>query len=99
LGLTLTRLGKPAEGELYLREVLEIRKRVLPADDVSILITESSLGECLTAEKRYKEAETLLAPSYEGMKSKLGEQDPRTVEARQRLQKLHEMSGNPNLRS
>ncbi|HYW71721.1 MAG TPA: protein kinase [Pyrinomonadaceae bacterium] len=90
LGLSLTRLGKPAEGEPYLREALETRKKILPPDDVFILLSESALGECLTAEKRYQEAEKLLADSYEGIKSKLGDQDPRTLEAHRRLLNLRE---------
>src|ERR1051326_636844 len=99
LGLTLTRLGKPTEGEPYLREALETRKKIFSPDDVSVLLSESSLGECLTAEKHYPEAEDLLTASYEGIKSKLGEQDPRTIEAHQRLLKLYEVSGKLSSRS
>jgi hypothetical protein len=53
--------------------------------------TESSLGECLTAQKRYGEAEPFLISGYNGLKAKLGDQDPRVIEARQRLDKLHQL--------
>jgi tetratricopeptide (TPR) repeat protein len=91
LGLTLTREGKAAEGEPYLREALAIRKKILPTDSFMIPSTESSLGECLTAQKRYGEAEPFLISGYNGLKAKLGDQDPRVIEARQRLDKLHQL--------
>jgi serine/threonine-protein kinase len=89
LGLTLTREGKPAEGEPYLREALTIRKKILPPGDFMIPYAASALGECLTVEKRYGEAEPLLLDSYNELKSKLGGQNKRTIEARQRLAKLY----------
>jgi serine/threonine-protein kinase len=99
LGLTLTRLGRPAEGEPYLREALESRKKTLAPDDVLILFSESSLGECLTAERRYDEAEKLLTSSYEAIKLRLGDQDPHTLESHQRLLKLQEARLKPTAQS
>lgn len=93
LGLTLTRAGKAVEGESYLRETLAIRKKTLPPDSFAIPLTESALGECLTAQKRFAEAEPLLTDGYNGLKAKLGEQDARTLESLQRLAKLHEDRG------
>ncbi|HEX3086629.1 MAG TPA: tetratricopeptide repeat protein, partial [Pyrinomonadaceae bacterium] len=89
LGLALTRNGKPAEGEPFLREALESRKKLLPADDVYIFITESSLGECLTAQRAYAQAEPLLLSGYTGIKTKLGEKNSRTIEALKRLVSLY----------
>lgn len=89
LGLTLTRGGKAVQGEPYLREALEIRKKILPAGDVYISISESALGECLTAQKHYPEAEPLLVNGYNGVKGSLGEKDPRTIEALRRLVTLY----------
>jgi eukaryotic-like serine/threonine-protein kinase len=97
LGLTLTREGKAAEGEPYLREALAMRRKILPLDNFIIPYTESALGECLTAQKRYEEAEPLLTDGYTGLIWKLGEKDVRTVEARQRLEKLYELWGKPDL--
>lgn len=96
LGLTLTRVGKAVEGEPYLRETLAIRKKILPPDSFALPLTESALGECLTAQKRFAEAEPLLTDGYNGLKAKLGEQDARTLEARQRLAKLDEAWGKPD---
>lgn len=90
LGLALTRAGKPADGESHLREALEIRRKVLPDGDPLTSMSESALGECLTAQKRYAEAEPLLLHGYESLKSTVGEQDHRTLEARERLAKLYE---------
>jgi eukaryotic-like serine/threonine-protein kinase len=97
LGLTLTRDGKTEEGEPYLREALAIRKKSLPSDSFMIPSTESALGECLTAQKRYAEAEPLLTDGYNALKSKLSDQDRRVIEARQRLLKLYELWGKPDL--
>lgn len=97
LGLTLTREGKAAEGEPYLRDALAIRKKILPPGDVVISGTESSLGECLTAQKRYAEAEPFLIDSYNELKAKLGDENKRTVETRQRLVKLYESWEKPDV--
>jgi hypothetical protein len=51
---------------------------------------EGALGECLTTEKRFAEAEPLLLRSYAETKNNLGEQDSRTMEAHQRLKILYE---------
>jgi tetratricopeptide (TPR) repeat protein len=96
LGLALTREGKAVEGEAYLREALAIRKKVLPPGDSMIPYTASALGECLTVQKRYAEAEPLLVDSYRELKVKLGDQDKRTIEARQRLAKLYDAWENPD---
>jgi serine/threonine-protein kinase len=81
LGLALTRAGKPAAGEPYLREALSLRRKSLAPDHWALANTESALGECLTGLKRYTEAEPLLLKSYPTLKSKLGDQHPRTVDA------------------
>jgi tetratricopeptide (TPR) repeat protein/tRNA A-37 threonylcarbamoyl transferase component Bud32 len=96
LGLTLTREGKAAEGEPYLREALAIRKKILPQGDVSISDAVSALGECLTVQRRYPEAEPLLMDSYNELKSKLGDSQKRTVDARQRLAKLYDDWNKPD---
>jgi tetratricopeptide (TPR) repeat protein len=95
LGLTLTREGRAAEGEPYLREGLATRIKAVPLDSFWIPYTESALGECLTAQQRYAEAEPLLTDGYTGLIWKLGEKDVRTVEARQRLAKLYDAWDKP----
>ena len=90
VGLSLTRHGKAAEGEPYLRAALAIRKKTLPPEDPMIPNTASILGECLTAQKRHAEAEPLLVESYNELKAKLGDQHKRTLDARQRLAQLYD---------
>lgn len=90
LGLSLTRLGRAAEGEPFLREALAVREKVAAKGDFIVAHTSSMLGECLTAQKRFAEAEPLLLTSYDDLKAKLGDQHRRTVDARQRLAKLYE---------
>jgi tetratricopeptide (TPR) repeat protein len=97
LGLSLTREGKPVEGEPYLREALSIRKKVLPAGDVMISVSTSALGECFTAQKRFAEAEPLLTEGYNDLKSKLPGDDRRVTDARRRLAKLYELWEKPDL--
>ncbi|MEY2577742.1 MAG: eukaryotic-like serine/threonine-protein kinase [Verrucomicrobiota bacterium] len=97
LGLVLTREGKAEDGEVYLRDALTIRKKILAAGDFMIPYAASALGECLTMQKRYAEAEPLLIDSYHELKSKLGDQNKRTLEARQRLVKLYELWEKPEL--
>ena len=94
--MTLTREGRAAEGEPYLREALAIRTKAVPLDSFLIPFTESALGECLTAQQRYAEAEPLLTDGYTGLIWKLGEKDVRTVEARQRLAKLYDAWDKPD---
>jgi serine/threonine-protein kinase len=89
LGLVLNRTGRSRLAEAHLREVLAIRTRMLPAGDQSIAAAEGALGECLTTQKRFWEAEPLLLRSFAETKSNLSEKDPRTMEARQRLKTLY----------
>jgi serine/threonine-protein kinase len=89
LGLILNKTGRSLEGESDVREALAILHLLLPAGHQSIAATEGALGECLTTQQRFAEAEPLLLRSYAARKSNLGEQDPRTMEARQRLTILY----------
>jgi tetratricopeptide (TPR) repeat protein len=97
LGVTLTRCGKAVEGETYLREALEWRKKTLPPGDFMIPFTESALGECLTVQKRYGEAEPLLTSSYERMKAIAGDKDSRVAECRHQVVQLYDAWGKPRL--
>ena len=95
LGLSLTRQAKAEEGETYLRESLSIRRKILAPDNFAIAATESALGDCLTAQKRFAEAEPLLTGGYHALKVKLGEQDHRVIEARERLKALYDAWNRP----
>jgi tetratricopeptide (TPR) repeat protein len=94
LGLIMDKTDRPQKGEAYLREALEVRRRLLPGGNQLIGTTEGALGECLTMQKRYAEAEPLLLDSYKILKSTAVEHDPRIGEAIQRLTTLYERWGN-----
>ncbi len=96
LGLSLTRLGRAAEGEPDLRDALALREKISPKGDFGIAHTSSILGECLTAQKRFAEAEPFLVNGYNDLKAALGDQHRRTVDARQRLAKLYDDWEKPN---
>ena len=94
MGMILDKVGRLQEAETYLREALDIRTRFLPKGNLAIGKAEGALGECLTAEKRYAEAEPLLLDSYHDLTSSHIEKDPRMIEALERMVKFYEDSGN-----
>jgi serine/threonine-protein kinase len=95
LGLILNKSGRSREAETYLRQALEIRARFYPKGNLLIGISEGALGECLTTQKRYAEAEPLLQRSYAAIKAVQGEQGPSTLEAKRRLATLYQSWGKP----
>jgi serine/threonine protein kinase/Tfp pilus assembly protein PilF len=97
LGFILTNTGKPAQAEPRLRESLAIWKGTTAKGDPAIANATSVLGECLTKQRRYREAEALLIESDKDFSSNAVEQNPRRVESRQRLVKLYEAWGKPDL--
>jgi tetratricopeptide (TPR) repeat protein len=95
LGLILNKTGRAREAETYLREALAVRARLLPAGNQLIGVSEGTLGECLTSQKRYAEAEPLLLRSYATMKNVQSEHGPSTLEAARRLMTLYQFWGKP----
>lgn len=93
LGMIMNKTDRPKKGEVYLREALEIRRHLLQAGNQLIGTTEGALGECLTMQKRYAEAEPLLLDSYKILKSTAVDHDPRIGEAIQRLTTLYKRWG------
>ena len=96
LGLILNKTGRSRQAETYLREALAIRTRFLPAGNQLIGISEGALGECLTSQRRYAEAEPLLLRSYATIKNVQGEHGSSTLEAARRLMTLYQSWGKPN---
>jgi eukaryotic-like serine/threonine-protein kinase len=94
-GLILNKTGKSKEGERILREAVKLRTDSLPQGHFWVAVANGALGECLTTQKRFAEAEPLLVESYASLKSRLGQRDPRTAEALQRLLKLYDAWGKP----
>jgi tetratricopeptide (TPR) repeat protein len=87
-GLSLAHSGRIDEGEAALREALELRASKLPPEHYWVGMAKSALGECLTIEKKYAEAAPLLSEGYENLKVSQGENNPRTLLAKGRLDEL-----------
>jgi len=87
-GLSLAHSGRMDEGEIALREALQLRTSKLPPDHYWVGIAKSALGECLLVEKKYAEAAPLLSEGYENLKASQGENNPRTHLAKVRLDEL-----------
>ncbi len=92
-GLILNRLGKGAQAEQALREAVELREENLPAAHFMTALTRGALGEILTAQKQYAEAEPLLLESHASLERSQGTGNPRTLLALQRLAILYEKWG------
>jgi tetratricopeptide (TPR) repeat protein len=95
-GSTLLLQKQPAEAELKLRECLTIRQKIQP-DDWTTFDTKSLLGEALSDQRRFDEAELLLLAGYEGLKQREDtiptEDKPRITKALERLVRLYETWG------
>jgi tetratricopeptide (TPR) repeat protein len=96
-GLVLNKLGKPAEAEKLLREAVRLRSESLPPDHFMTAFTRGALGECLTTQKRYDEAETLLVASYTSLVKSQAGHNPRTLLAQRRLIELYQRWNKPEL--
>ena len=96
-GLSQAKMGQLKEGEAILREAVKIRAESLPKEHYWVALANSALGECLSMQQRYREAEPLLVASYESVKNSQGTDNPRTRLALQRLVDLYEKWPNPDL--
>ncbi len=63
--------------------------------DLIVARTESYLGECLTAEGRFADAEPLLVSSYEALNAAAGPRSPFTAEALSRVVALYDQWHKP----
>ncbi len=88
-GLCLCRLGRAAEGERALRDAVEIRMELLPPGHFFTAAAQSALGECLTGERRFSEAEPLLVQSYNDLLRSQGPDNPGTALAKSRVRDLY----------
>ncbi|MDQ6808335.1 MAG: serine/threonine-protein kinase [Verrucomicrobiota bacterium] len=92
-GLIFDKTGRSKEGEMILREALDQRKGSLPKDHFWVALAESALGECLTTQKRFLEAEPLLLDSYETLAVRFGPEDNRVRGALKNLVGFYDASG------
>jgi tetratricopeptide (TPR) repeat protein len=88
VGLARTRTGKAKDGEPFLREAVKIQSVAPAQESAGLAAAKSSLGECLTAQRQFAEAEALLKDAYESLKNLHGDDDSRTVLAKSRLEEV-----------
>jgi hypothetical protein len=60
-------------------------------------LTSGALGECLTTQKRYDEAEPLLIASHDSLVKSQAAHNPRTLLAQRRLIELYQRWNKPEL--
>src|SRR5438105_8591296 len=88
--------GKTAEAEGLLREAVRIRAENVPETHFLRATANGALGEFLTAQGRFPEAEVFLLSSYESLKKSQAENSPRARLALQRLANLYEAWNKPD---
>lgn len=94
-GLIYSRTDRIDEAEKLLREAVRIRTENMPETHFLRATGNGALGEFLTAQGRFPEAETFLLASYESLKKSQAENSPRTRLALQRLASLYEAWNKP----
>jgi tetratricopeptide (TPR) repeat protein len=96
-GLILNKTGRMNEAEKVLREAARLRAGNLPDGHFMSAITKGALGQVLTAQRRFAEAEPLLLASYQTLKHTQATENPRVVSARRRLTDLYTAWNKPEL--
>lgn len=82
-GELLTRTGRAKEAEPLLREAVSVLTSVTVArHDRYVLHGKTALGVCLSAQRRYAEAEVILQEVFRVYRDHYGSDDPRTRKAR-----------------
>jgi serine/threonine-protein kinase len=94
-GLILNKLGSREEAEAVLREAVKLREENLPEKHFMTALSKGALGEFLSTQKRFAEAEPLLLGSYETLKSSQSADSPRIRSAAERLVKMYADWGRP----
>ena len=95
-GLIYARTGRAPEAEKLLREAMQLRSQ-LPDTHFMKALAIGALGEFLTEQDRFAEAEPLLLTSYESLKESQTANSPRIRNAAQRLATLYERWNKPEL--
>jgi Flp pilus assembly protein TadD len=95
LGLAMLLQGNPGPAEPLLREGVRVLRELPYTDAWRVARTESALGACLVALKRFEDAEPLLLQSYSVLLAARGPGFCETLATRQRLSGLYEAWGKP----
>src|ERR1700730_52972 len=97
LALSLNKLGQSKRAESLVRTAIDSLKTSPFKDNVVTLATLNSvLGESLTAERRFAEAETFLLTAYQTWKAHVLPQEYNFLETRRRLADLYRAWGRPD---
>ena len=94
-GMIYGQTGRIDEAEKLLREAVRIRTENMPETHFLRATANGVLGEFLTAQKRFTEAEPFLLASHESLKKSQAANSPRTRRARQRLANLYDAWNKP----
>ena len=94
LATTLSHERRFADAEQMLREVLEIRRRVLGRNNPDTLQAMANLAVTIAHERRYAEAEQLLHESHDGQRQVLRPQNPATASSTYDLAVVAALQGN-----
>jgi serine/threonine protein kinase len=95
-GVIYSQTGRTAEAEKLLREAVRIRAENVPETHFLRATANGALGEFLTTQAHFPEAESFLLASYESLKKSQAENSPRTRLALQRLANLYEAWNKPD---
>jgi hypothetical protein len=87
--------GETSDAEELFARYIDKRRQSSSENDWRAAWAEGMRGECLFAEQRYAEAETLFVHSYAILRASDEAPAERKREALQRLIKLHETCGEP----
>ncbi len=90
------KLGQSQHVEIELREVLALYRQVHAGNDYWLVGIKTMLGEYLTDQRRYAEAETFLRECLETLRACQSPKSFRIREALQRLMALYERWGQPS---
>jgi serine/threonine protein kinase len=92
-GTIYSQTGRMSEAEKLLREAVRIRAENVPETHFLRATANGALGEFLTTQARFPEAEGFLLASYRSLKKSQADNSPRTRLALQRLVSLYENWG------
>jgi serine/threonine-protein kinase len=94
-GMIYSQTGRTAEAEKLLREAVRIRAENVPETHFLRATANGALGEFLTTQARFPEAESFLLASFQSLKKSQAGNSPRTRLALQRLANLYEAWNKP----
>jgi non-specific serine/threonine protein kinase/serine/threonine-protein kinase len=87
--------GEASSGLPMVQRALAILSREAPPDGWQLAATRSAVGVCLTAAKRYPEAETVFVQALQALEKGLGPAHWRTDSTRARLRRMYVAWGKP----